>query len=118
MGIPVATTTITVAVPDAGTTTGDPYEPRTYTQVATGVRAVIDTPTSGAHGGKETVAGGQQTTTQLRLFADPCPITRLARVTDERNGRVYEVVWLQIYDDPSMGLEHIQGELEIVEGLK
>ena len=117
MPIPVATTTITVANPDPGGMLDEPYEGLTYLTVATGIRAVIDTPTSGAHGGDEATKGGSQTTTVLRLFCDLCPVSRLSRVTDERNGRVFNVTWLQLYDDPSVGLSHIQGEVELVEGL-
>lgn len=116
MPIPVSTTTITIRSPDAASLRAEPYQELTYTDAATGVRAVIDTPTSGAHGGADYRAGGEQTVTGLRLFCDVAPLHRLSLVVDESNGRVFRVVWFQLYDDASVGLDHIQGEIEMVEG--
>lgn len=117
MAIPVAITTITILNPDDDDLFEEPYEGRTYVSAATGIRAVIDTPTSGAHGGRDKVAGGEQTITTLRLFCDPCPISRLSLVVDEAKPDFrYKVLWLQEYTDPTVGLDHIQGEVELVEG--
>lgn len=106
--IPLATTAITVlriADPDQYE---EPYggaSPSQRRVVAEGVRAVLDRPT-----GREQVAGGEQSTVDLSLACDPCDIGYRDVIKDERNGRLYRVVWTLDYGD------HIEGGLRIVQG--
>lgn len=117
MPIPLATTTITVYNPTAGSLLTEPYEGKATQVAASGVRAVIDTPTSGAHGGQDKRAGGEQTSTTLRLFCDPCPLERRSIVVDAAKPDLrYRVVWLHAYTNTELGDDHIQAEIEVVEG--
>lgn len=117
MAIPLSTTTITIRNPTAGSLLAEPYEGRQTSVAASGVRAVIDTPTSGAHGGQDRRAGGEQTSTTLRLFCDPCPLERRSVVEDAaKPGVTYRVVWLHAYTNDDLGDAHIQAEIEAVEG--
>lgn len=100
--IPVATTTI--AVSDA--TEAEPGEGRTMTAVATGVRAVIGSP-SGAE--RYAPGGGTSRVTDV-LDCDPCPeLTATSVVTDEATGVVYDVEWVR--HRRGFGLEHTKAGL-------
>ncbi|MDP8971146.1 MAG: hypothetical protein M3N52_11770 [Actinomycetota bacterium] len=119
MSLPHATTTITIlrapaadqyAEPYSGTTTGD------LAEVVTGVRAVIDVPQVRA-AGEQQVRGGEQTVTEYRLHADPCPLDRLDHVRDDATGTVYRVTWLFAYAGIGDPNHHVVAGLERVEGL-
>lgn len=97
MSIPLATTTIAVLRPVAGTGTEevvDPWaekdpakvDPSDFTTVATGVRATI-----AVRGGQATIGDGQKTL--YHLLSDPTDLRHHDRVKDETSGRVYEVEW-------------------------
>lgn len=110
MALPLATTTVTVlrapvaddyAEPYSGTTTGD------LDEVASGVPAVIYAPT-----GREAVAGGEQTVTDLRFACELADVKNKDHLRDDSTGVVYRITWCLAYVD-----EHIEGGLSIVEGL-
>lgn len=97
MGVPLATTTITVS---SRTVADDPYDSTpTPATVATGVAAHISSPS-----GRETVRGGSQEVIDKVLAADPVALTHTHRVTDDVTGDVYEVVWVD--QRVGLGLDH------------
>jgi hypothetical protein len=105
--IPVATTTITVTEPAAADEYAEPYSTPAAGQItAANVRAVIDYPA-----GREDVQGGEQAVWSFRLVCDPTPITRFSRITDERTGQQYQVVWVLAYPD------HVEASIRYVEGV-
>lgn len=104
--IPVATTTIKVET----ATEDEPGEGRTWSTVATAVRAVI-----GSHAGAETVRpGGGREAVRAHLDCDPVDLGHLDRVTDETTGIVYEVSWAA--QRTGLGREHTVAGLVTVEG--
>lgn len=106
--IPLATTTIAVLRASAPDQYDEPYggsTPADRSEVAAGVRAVIDRPT-----GREQVAGGEQNRVDLSLACDPCDINHLDQVRDENTDQVYRVVWVLAYPG------HVEGGLQIVSG--
>lgn len=112
MAIPVATTTITILRVPADPAR-DPYDPQPDpATVATGIRAHISTST-----GRETVEGGSQSITSLRLACDPFAgeLHHLDRIRDEQSGRDYEVVWEE--RRYQFGLDHYTAGIERVSGV-
>lgn len=101
--IPLATTTITVEA----TTEDEPGEGRTFETVATGVRAVIGSP-SGAELAQP--GGGTSTITDV-LDCDPCPelLDHTNVVVDEATGLRYEVAWVK--PRTGLGLDHVKAGL-------
>jgi hypothetical protein len=113
----VATTTITIWRAGAAAQYAEPYDaPPARTAVDTGVRAVIE-PHPGRESGRERVQGGEQVRVQLRLICDPCDIDHLDLVEDERTGRTYRVGWMVPMGDPGGTVSHLEGGLDIIEGL-
>lgn len=108
MSIPLATTTITVRA----MTESEPGEGRTGEVVATGVRAVIGSPT-----GRETYApgGGTSRVTDI-LNADPTPALadNTCQIIDDTTGVVYEVEWVR--QRGGFGLEHTKAGLVQIVG--
>lgn len=113
--IPLSTTTITV-LRQGGSPYDEPYGPPNTTEIASGVRAVIDVAAYGAGAGVETQAGGEMTRTALRLLCDVCDLTSRDWVRDDNDGVVYRVVWL-LRHGRTHSLEHIQAGIELVEGV-
>jgi hypothetical protein len=101
--IPVATTTITVR----SATESEPGDGRTLTAVATGVRAVIGSPT----GAEVYEPGGGTSTVTDVLNCDPCPelADNTCQVVDDTTGAVYEVVWVAHRN--GFGLDHTRAGL-------
>lgn len=106
MTIPVATTTIKVEE----AAEAEPGEGRTWATIASGVRAVIGSPSGSAR----PADGGGASTVVWRLIADPVVITDTSRVTDETTGTVYEVAW--IASRPGLGLDHTVAGLTLARG--
>lgn len=100
--IPLATTTITVRRPGAA----EPYEPASYSTVATGIAAHISGPAGIEIGGQEDV--------QHRLTADTVDLGHLDRITDAE-GQTYEVVWAR--PRVGLGLDHTVAGLRQTEGI-
>lgn len=104
--IPLAVTTITVRRPQSG----DPYEDNGEPDlVATGVRAVIGSPT-----GSERRIGGE-----LAIITDVlnCDVTDLAHrdlVVDEVTGERYGVEWVR--KRIGFGLDHLKAGLRQTKG--
>lgn len=107
--IPFATTTVAIENLDVSDMDGEPYsaESERYTQMLTGVRAVINPPT-----GRAQIAGGEQSIWDAELVCDPIDLHRLHRVVDEQTGFNYAVVWLWTIpgDHTEAGLRYVAGE--------
>lgn len=103
MTIPLATTTITVEA----TTEAEPGEGRTTATVATGVRAVIGSPS----GAERYAPGGGTSRITHTLNADPCPelVDNTFVVVDELTGQRFEVEWVQHRN--GLGLDHTKAGL-------
>lgn len=104
--IPLATTTVTVI---ERASTGDPYEPATETTLATGVRAVIGSPT-----GVDGRVGGDKVVIDAAAQLDPCPVSRTCILVDERTGEQWTVAWVQARF--GLGLNHVRCGLVAVSG--
>lgn len=115
MPIPLTTTTITV-LRQGGDPYAEPYAPPNQVQVATGIRAVIDISAYGVAAGTEVQGGGEQTRTVVRLVCDPCDITSRDWVRDDATAVLWRVLWV-VFHAPNHRLAHVQGGLELVEGL-
>lgn len=100
MGLPISTTTITVA----RLGTGDAMDAPDFETLTTGVPAVIGSPS-----GVETVASGSSEQVTARLDCDPCDLRHGDRVTDAATGDVWEVTWIR--RRVGLGLDHMVGEL-------
>lgn len=89
MSIPIATTTVTVSA----AVEAEPGEGRTLTAVATGVRAVIGSPS----GAEQYAPGGGTSTITDVLNCDPCPelVDATFVVTDDTSGVSYDVEWVR-----------------------
>lgn len=108
--IPFSTTTVAVRRSDQDGTL-DLTDTLTWTDVRTGVRAVIGNPA-----GSEIQAGGSQSAVMLRLNCDPiADLDHADRIVDETTGQVYEVLWA--VQRGGLGLEHTVAGLQIVEDL-
>jgi hypothetical protein len=115
--VPIPLTTTTIAVlRQTGDPYGEEYGAPNRVEVATGVRAVIDISAYGVAAGQEAQGGGEQTRTVVRLIADPCDITSRDWVRDEGADVVFRVLWV-VFHAPNHELAHVQGGLELVEGL-
>lgn len=111
--IPLATTTIDVLRVAAADDYAEPYsgdDTSRRTTVAQGVRAVIGRPPNRA-GGKEDIAGGEQSVWDFELVCDHTDIRYTDTVKDNHDGSVYRVVWVQSYPQ-----EHTEAGLRIVHG--
>lgn len=97
MGVPLATTTITVK-----RYTGALDEPQTATTVATAVRAHISSPSGNEPEGATELVDAV-------LGCDPVDLTSDCRVTDEKTGLEYSVVWAR--ERRGLGLDHIEAGL-------
>lgn len=111
MAVPVATTTVTVLRPPVADDYAEPYaDVRTadLTVVVSGVRAVLYL---GRGTGRQATAGGEQTVTDLRFSCDPADVRSVDYLRDA-DGVLYRVTWCFAYPG-----SHIEGGLELVEGL-
>lgn len=110
MPLPLATTSLTVLRSPAADDYAEPYSDTPTVgldEVTTGVPAVIYAPI-----GREVVAGGEQTATDLRFVCEPTDLKNTDHIKDEATGVIYRVVWMVLYAG-----EHIEGGLKVVEGL-
>ena len=110
MGLPTATTTITVwrvpADPDR-----DPYDaPPAADKHAEGVRASIGNPSF-----REEVAGGQQSIALYRLHCDVIDLRHEDEVEDEQTGEMFQVVGVK--ERQGHGLDHMRAQLTKIEGV-
>jgi hypothetical protein len=96
--IPVATTTVTVSA----SVEAEPGEGRTLTVVATGVRAVIGSPS----GVERYAPGGGTSQVTDGLECDPCPelADNTFVVVDDTSGVTYDVEWVRHRN--GLGLNH------------
>lgn len=111
--IPVATTTISVLRDTTVDDTTDPYDSPDSGEpeaVATGVRAVISSPT-----GRERNIGGTQSQVEFSLSCDPTDLKHTDLVLDEVTNLRYQVVWVTRRN--GLGLEHTRAGLKMVEGI-
>lgn len=111
MGIPIATTTISVLRRQV-LATDDPYEVTAAAEVAaSGVRAVI-----GAPSGTELVVGaaGQEDVTH-RLDCDTVALESTDQVRDDVTSEVFNVVWAR--QRSGLGLDHTVAGLRQVSGV-
>lgn len=105
MTLPLAVTTITVRRPPAG----DPYEPATAPVIATGVRAVIGSPS-----GSERRIGGQLSEITDVLNCDVTDLDHRDLVDDEVTGESYSVEWVR--KRIGLGLDHVKAGLRQTKG--
>jgi len=111
--IPIATTTISVLRDTAVDDTTDPYDAADSGQpetVASGVRAVISSPT-----GRERNIGGTQSQVEFSLSCDPIDLQHTDIVHDDATNLDYQVVW--VTRRSGLGLEHTRAGLKMVEGI-
>lgn len=103
MSLPLSTTTITVQ----STVEAEPGEGRTTATVATGVRAVIGSPS----GRERPAPGGGTSRITHTLDADPVPelADGTCLVVDEADGRTFEVEW--VTHRVGLGLDHTKAGL-------
>jgi hypothetical protein len=107
MGVPLATTTVTVTRPKSG---GDPYEDATVSEVARGVRANIVTPS-----GIERTGGGAQERIDAVLLCDPVAgLDHYCIVTDDRSAEAWQVAWVRTRR--GLGMDHVRAGLNVVTG--
>lgn len=110
MGIPLATTTITVLRLPASSDYEEPYAGDTDVQrtaTAENVRAVIDRPTGSAE-----IAGGQQNVADYGLKCDFVDLTYLDHIRDDTTGRVFRITWFLAYPDHvEAGIRDVEGEV-------
>lgn len=105
MGLPIATTTITVARPSDG----DPTDAPTFTPLASRHPAVIAAPS-----GSGNPAGGVQEVVDAQLRCDVLALAPADVVTDEVTGDTYAVVWAR--QRVGLGLDHTTAGLRKVTG--
>lgn len=106
--IPLATTTIT----HKRATETEPGEGRTFTTIASRVRAVIGSPS----GREALLAGGGRESVDAVLVSDQLDdAAHTDTITDETSGDVWEIVWLQ--DREGLGLAHTKAGLRRVAGV-
>jgi hypothetical protein len=103
MALPLATTTITIERSDQDGTK-DAYDGVSFASIATGIRAVIGSPS-----GTETAQAGSSEQVGARLNADPCDLRHDDRVTDETTGEVWLVTWTR--RRYGLGLDHQVADL-------
>ena len=104
--IPLATTTITISRKREDE---DPYETPTIRAVATGIRAVIGSPS-----GRDRVIGGDQSSITAKLDCDVCDLRHYDIVTDDRTCVEYAVVW--VTNRIGLGLDHLEAGLNATVG--
>lgn len=110
MALPLATTTVTILRAPVADDFAEPYSGITtvgFDEVASGVPAVIYAPV-----GRQAVAGGEQTVTDLQFVCDLADVRSADRLKDEATNTTYKITWCVVYAG-----EHIEGGLELVEGL-
>lgn len=108
--IPFATTTITISrvVPTSGTEDGYDANPAAPTQIATGVRAVISTPTASAR-----LSGGDRVVYTASMRSDPVSLQSADTVT-AADGTVWVCLWAR--EQTGVGLDFTLAELRMVTG--
>lgn len=111
MGVPVASTTITVYRPDQDGTV-DNYDRdidivNRNRRIATAVRAVIGSPS-----GQETNDGGTSEIVTARLTCDVTDLRHDDEVVDDRTGIRYVVTWAK--RRTGLGIDHVQAEVVAV----
>jgi len=114
MALPLSTTTVTVLRGRVADQYAEPYSGTSTTaldEIETGVRAVIDIPVA-RDAGRETVRGGEQTSTEFRFSTDICQLRNSDFLRDEQDGVLYRVTWCFTFHR-----DHIEGGLKLVEGL-
>lgn len=107
MSIPLATTTITVE--RRGSESAN-YETPTLTPIASGVRAVIGSPS-----GVTSRQGGSREAVTFRLNSDLVELDAECEVTDDKTADRYLVVWAK--QRRGLGLDHTVAELQQVTGV-
>ena len=105
--IPLATTTVAVRRSDQDGTK-DLTDTLVWTDVRTGVRAVIGSPS-----GSEVRVRGSQSIVTHRLDCDPIDLDHADRIVDEQTGDVYEVLFATRRS--GLGLDHTVAALQIVQ---
>lgn len=105
--IPVNTTTVAVR----RASEPEPGEGRTFATTATGVRAVIGSPS----GRDQLQAGGGREVVDAVLNCDPISAAHTDQVVDEATSETWEIVWLE--QRRGLGLDHTRAGLKRVAGV-
>lgn len=100
MGLPVATTRITISRPGVG----DAMDAPALEEITNGIPAVIGSPS-----GTETVTNGSSEQVTARLDCDVCDLRHGDQVTDESTGERWQVSWVR--RRIGLGLDHMVGEI-------
>lgn len=111
MGIPIASTTITIYRPDQDGTVDD-YDRdddivNRNRMIASGVRAMIGSPS-----GQETNDGGTSEIVTARLTCDVTSLRHDDEVVDDVTGVEYVVTWAK--RRTGLGVDHMQAEVAVV----
>jgi len=109
VSIPLALTTVTVSrVPADPTRDGFDPQPDPV-NIATGIRAVIGNPS-----GSQNITAGDRTVVTFPFTTDPSDIQADDTITDDTTGDEYRVMWARTR--AGLGLDHVEGECEQVQG--
>ena len=114
MAIPLSQTTVTImrVYPDpsiVGLADGYAPNPPAARVVQTGVRAVLPPPNDSSR-----LVGGDRIVKNLQMQCDPCDLEAEDTVTDELNGTVWTVLWVN--EIRSFGFCHTTAGLRLVTG--
>lgn len=105
--IPLATTTFTQRRPDPD---ADPYETRTVTIVATGIRGHLDSPS-----GTEQAIGGQlEEISAVALLEPTTDLQHTDELVDETTGNEYRISWVR--QRVGLGLDHTKAGVAAFHG--
>lgn len=116
MGIPLATTTISVLRPTQADIDAEPYgddSEGSRIVVVTDVRAVIWAP--GSERQRKKVAGGEEALIKARLTCDPIDLRIIDWVKDLTTQEIWKVD--SFVQRVALGLDHTQAELYLFKGL-
>lgn len=107
--IPFATTALTIdrTTLAAGVDPYDPNPPAPVT-IATGVRAVISTPSASTH-----LVGGMENVYNARLTCDICDLQTDDSVT-ETDGTQWRCLWVR--PQVGLGVDHLVAQLRMITG--
>lgn len=107
MGVPLATTTVTITKPAPG---GDPYEDAARSTIVAGLRAHIGSPR-----GSEKRTGGSEELVDAVLLCDPIAgLDHYCTVTDDNTADTWQVDWVR--SRRGLGLDHVRAGLLTVSG--
>lgn len=116
--IPLATTTIDI-LRDMTPADDNEYDSNHSSQpvskqvvTARGIRACINTPLRPREDMGST--GTEQVRLRVKMQCDPCDLTHLDEVRDNKTGLIYNVMW--VLPRAELGIKYMQCEITLAEG--